>query len=223
MTGPSWRRLIFLLFLGMSVLSGSGALDFTIGTAEGAGSNIKTALLKEEGGCVFTVVEGYPPFRLDFEELSEAEKKSVSKPFDAGDRLEAFLPIFFEKVMYSTVSGCATCEKIEWEKPERLIDDNFGTIFIPAVAAQLQTAGQSQKLRFLIGDEGSYTSGSIFLGDGALHLIVDEISGKAYSTESGGRTIPVWKLVALPPVKYKKTESVLKHGKAFNNWVYSNL
>ena len=205
------RRLLLLFFLIPAALSSANTLTRVEEFSDSQPLQYEAALIRQEGGCVFIIVEGYPPSRLEFADLNDVERKAVSKPLKAATNLEGHLYEFFNKIQFSASGEAASGKSVQWDNPRRLMSENFGYIFIPAVAAQLKKAGPGRKIQFYIGEESTVTVGSIFAGDHAIHLTVEKINGKA---------VPLWKLVINAPARFYKESTGKKESAPFGTWIY---
>lgn len=214
------RRLLLLFFLIPAAFSGANALTRVGGISDSQSLEYEAALIRQEGGCVFIIVEGYPPSRLEFADLNAVERKAASKPFKGMTNLEDYLDTLFNEIKFSSGSEVASGESVRWDNPRRLVSENFGYIFIPAVAAQLKKAEPGRKIQFYIGEESSVTMGSIFAGDNAIHLIVEKINGKPLQKKIAGKIMPLWKIVIKPPVKFYKQSSRKKTAETIRTWIY---
>lgn len=208
------RRLLLLFFMVPMALSSANALTRVEEISYSQPLQYEAALIRQEGGCVFIIEEGYPLSRLEFADLNDVERKAVSNPLKAATNLESHLYEFFNKIQFSASGEAASGKSVQWENPRHLIDENFGYIFIPAVAAQLKKAGPGRKIQFYIGEESAVTVGSIFAGDHAIHLTVEKINGKA---------VPLWKLVINAPARFYKESTGKKETAPFRTWVYYQI
>lgn len=181
----------------------------------------RIALLEQEGGCVFIVEEGYPPFMLEFTSLTHSEKKFASNPVKAGYRLEGILEEFLATVSYSMRKRSETAGNDPWEEQVKLLEGNFGTIFIPAITAQLKKAKPGKKVRFAIGEGESITAGYIFIGNSAIHLVIEKIKGSDSYTGKKPTEAYGWKLKLKPPLSFQKRNSGSGSGTTlYNRIVY---